>query len=144
MADENGFETVMDLGDGFRWVALDDDAQAKVAERLSNTAVRMYLRMDAERGKLGPGRRYYALTESGGEPATMPVVLVAGDGPHGSPSGSLVTGYRNLDPYPEHTARIAALSDRIGVPLPPECYPYSGVRDLGEDDEPDEPDAPSP
>ncbi len=141
MAEAGGFETVLDLGDGYRWVGLDDEAQASVAERLSMTAVRLYHRMDAQKGLLGPERRYYGLTESEGDPASMPVVLVAGHGMQGSPFGSLVTGFRNGDPYPEHARRIAALSERIGVPLPPDCYPYSRP---AADDEPDESDDAAP
>lgn len=144
MAGTSNFETVLDLGDGLRWVGLDDEAQALVAERLSRTAVRLHHRMDADRGLLGPGRRYYGLTEVVGDPATMPVVLVAGDGPKGSPYGCLVTGVRNRDPYPEHSARIAALSERIGIPLPPDCYPYSRLADEAEPDESDDAAPPSP
>lgn len=133
-------KTILELEDGRRWEMLENLEDAKRAEELSQTAVAHYYAWDGQAGLMV---NYYLLKSIGGEAAD--VVL---RGPNEALSANaecsevarglvLVTGFRNADPYPAHGQAIAALSEAIGVPLPPESYPYG--RDPGEDPGRDEP-----
>lgn len=104
---------------GARWFELSGLADAIVATRLSGTAIAPFYEQEAFI-EGGHPRRWFALLEDN---LVMPVVLCV------TPPGVEVkqkivedchiTGRYNANPYPAYADEIEALSNVIGIDLPP-------------------------
>lgn len=132
-------KTELTLPDGCKWVKLTSRKDERPANELSKTLVGSVFAAEVPYRKPRDGASHKAqffLLLSPDEKQADVAVKVAYNGRLSSgglaPKGSLVSGYRNQDPYPKHAAAIEALSKHVGVPLPREAYPY-GVDDVPEE-----------
>lgn len=123
---------VLSLPDGGRWVEIETEAEAKEVGMATRTAVGPYFGGElAARAKGREPGRYLALVMADG---TIPVVgCVAADPASGArlrgllDSITLMTGYCNKNPYPEHGHAIEMLGNYLGRDLGPHRYPsYRG------------------
>jgi hypothetical protein len=135
---EDRMKAELTLSDGRRWAKLTDESDARLANAMSKTLIGSVF--DAERrynepldGGSRKGEFFLLLTPRRRRADVAVKVAYNGKLSSGGmvPKGSLVTGYANQDPYPDHAAAIEALSKHVGVPLPREAYPYRDARPAG-------------
>lgn len=108
---------VLALPDGGRWMALETSDDGMAAQQATETAIGHFFRSELRRREDGLEQmEYYVLLDQyGGMPVCLRVGTKAGE--------TLVTGFRNGDPYPTHADAIAALGFHLGCTLA-KAYPY--------------------
>ncbi len=112
------------LPDDWNWVGLTTVEEGDEASLRSGTMVGEFLRRDVRAdGTFRHGRSYYALVRKGEAGPMHVVAAVGGRGTFGADDGPMVVGIARTDPYPAHVARIRALADVLGFPLPHACFP---------------------
>lgn len=122
---------VLGLADDAMWVALEDRADAVRVAAATETAVAIYFGRELEARAAGRApNEFYALTLADG---SIPVTgCVAAHGAEEARTGSLdgpmtlMTGYRNQDPYVDHAWAIEALGNYVGCDLGSHRYPHGG------------------
>ena len=113
---------VLRLADASVWRELEGVENGREIGAKSQTAVAGHFEAELSRREAGkPPLRFYALFRPDG---SVPVCLRIGDGPPTVPTGTLVTGRDNTNPFPTYGAEIAALGQHLQVSLGPEHYPY--------------------
>lgn len=108
--------------DGKQWFQIETQEEADEEGRLAEHAVGMYFSADAKRGTAS---RYYTLRSGDSPLVTVRIPDPGQEGVNPWLLTSIAVAPRNADPYPDNAAAIEALSEAIGVALPPECYPYA-------------------
>lgn len=101
------------------WYEIKTEIEAMAASMLSGTAIGHYYKSNSS----NEHARWYAHLELDGESAKAGVVLAAqsADGFDAGvwPHHSHVTGYRNINPYPDRAAEIEILSEAAGLHIAP-------------------------
>ncbi|MCV9963659.1 hypothetical protein OIU34_17300 [Pararhizobium sp. BT-229] len=124
MSDTVFQNVILELDSGDRWIEISNDDDAHHAGRLTQTAVGVFYKREAD-FEDGHPRRWFVLlgpNEAGVEIGKVALCVL--------PPGIEVknadfvadchtTGYQNRKPYPRYADEIAALADTIEIDLPP-------------------------
>ena len=115
---------VLRLANASVWRELESVENGLEIGAKSQTAVAGHLENELFRRAAGHApSRFYALFRADG---SVSVCLRAGDdGPPTSPTGTIVTGLKNANPFPTYDEEIQALALHLEVSLGPANYPHS-------------------
>lgn len=127
------------LPDGRKWMKLTSrENDQKPACELSKTMVGyVFAAETAQRHVMDGGPRhpdFFLLLSADGQRADVAArVSYSGKISRGGvlPDGTMLVGYGNQNPFPDHAEAIKALSGHVGVALPSETYPYGNTRPAG-------------
>lgn len=116
---------VLDMGADGRWAEILTQEDANQASYLTRTAIQAFYSTEEKR-EGGHPRRWFVFIDDGFAPVGKVCLAVTPDGVELSdhtliPFGTHTTGNFNTNPYPDYARQIEALSQAIGIEIPPNC-----------------------
>lgn len=125
-------KTILDLGNGMRWVQLETQDEADREMHLSQTSVGRFFQRDHSMAAMMKSTppSYYSLRmgEGGVEQALVTARIL--ENASASPFAEVMdrdfvfVGQRNVDPFPEHGDAIVRLGKALNIEIGEDAYPY--------------------